>query len=318
MQIRKLVKSGNASLVVAVPSEWIRSNKLKAGDSVYITEEPNCIKITTDLKPETAEKKEIVINVDGKDVPTIWHEMTAAYMNNYYYIVLKGKEIDKVSREVKRSIAGLVALELVEDSKDKIVARDFVNICDADLKVVIRRMDNIVRSMIIDAKAVTKNQQLVEAITDRDIELNKLSFFVFKILKTAYLDRKMLSCMNITDIDLLRYWELNIHLEKIGDRTKNMAQISKKLNSANKTKYAALLEELQTLYEATMKSFYENSFKEADIVARKRRKLMVEMQGHLNKNGDSAWAQIIINAFNFVSNTNDIARVVMYLDQTQR
>ncbi len=313
MQIRKLVKSGHASLVMAVPVDWIKKNKLKPGDLVYINEEANRLNISAESKSEDHEKKEIVINVDGKDPTTVFHEINSAYLSNYYHIIIKGKELPKVSRLIKRCIADLVALELVEESSEKIVARDFVNLNDADVKIIMRRMDNIIRSMIADAKAAVRDHSLVRNIVDRDAELNKLSFFVFKILKAAYVDRKVMQCIHLTEMDLLKYWEVNINLEKIGDRVKNIATVVPRVEPSHRKKWLELFTEIEALYHAVMKALYEPSFAGADLVSQKRRKILAELQNQVNKHNDAACAKIAINAFNMTANINDIARVIMYL-----
>lgn len=314
MQIRKLVKSGYASLVVAVPKEWIKKNRLKAGDLVYIEDESNRLKLSTELKEEPHERKEAVINVDGKDIHTIMNEIASAYMNNYFYIIVKGRELDKVSKTVKKCIQDMVALELVEESGEKIIARDFVNIADVDIKLLIRRMDNVVRSMMLDAKTALKNPGIVASIADRDIELNKLSFFVFKTLKAAYKDKKVQQHLNLEDLDILRYWELNIHIEKVGDRVKNIASIMPKLSINHRKKCIEIFIELEGLYIAVMKSLYETSIPQADLVSRRRHVLMKDIENYMKKNNDSGFAQMSINAFNMIGNINDISRLVRYVN----
>ncbi len=314
MQIRKLVKSGHASLVMAVPSDWVKKNRLKAGDLLYIKEEFNKLHISTESKIQPKPKKEKVIQVDGKDELALQFEITSAYLNNYHLIYLKGKEIYTKSKMIKKIIGSHVALELIDESSDRIVARDFLNLHDIDLKLLFRRMDNIIRSMITDSKATIEKKDLVDFINDRDDEVNRLSFLIYKILKAAYLDKSIMNSLNITEIDILRYWELNLCIEKIGDRTKNIAELVPDLPKNKQKGFFDLFNRLEKLYLDVMKSFYNLSMPLADSAAKKRNQIMKAIRNYIKDNNCSVCSQIAVNEFNMAGHINDIARIVRYLN----
>jgi len=50
MEVRKLIKSGQSSLVIVLPQKWIESNNLKKGDQVYLDRNENKIVISSFLK----------------------------------------------------------------------------------------------------------------------------------------------------------------------------------------------------------------------------------------------------------------------------
>jgi phosphate uptake regulator len=313
MQIRKLVKSGHTSLVVAVPSDWIKKNKLKAGDMLYIKEDRDQLCISTDVKDQPREKCSTVINVDGKDSRRIMYEISAAYMDNFHLITLKGKELIKKSKDIKKYITNLVALELLEESSEKIVARSFLNVGEADPKAIIRRMDNIVRSMITDTKDVWGNPDLAECIVDRDKEVNRLNILIYKLMKYAYRHKDVTRLWGLDEMEIMRYWEVNICLEKIGDRIKNIAILVPQMKKHKKLALD-ILAKVETLYQEIMKSFYKNSFDHAADISSKRHDLVDEVQKNMIDNNCVICSQVGINFFIMIANINNISRAVRYLD----
>ena len=314
MNTRKLVKSGHSSLVVAMPMDWIKRNNLKPGDTIYIEDDNDKLNISTSLTIPKLEKKEKVIITDGKTEREILHEISSAYMDNFFHIIIKGKNLTKFSKRVKEHVCHLIAVEVVEELSDKIVAKSFLNIYDSELKTLVRRMDNIVRSMIIDTSAAVKDLDLVQNIIERDVEINRLYFLVFKILKAMHTDKQVLISQKMEELDVLRYWELNIHLEKIGDRVKNIAATIPQLNPSRKKRFLELFSQLAKLYNDVMKAFYNRSSDDADKISVSRVKLLANIQIYMKKNGCAVCNQIAINAFNMAGHINDIARIVRYLN----
>jgi len=315
MHIRKLVKSGYASLVLAVPKEWVTANKLKAGDMVYLDQDSNKLIICPELKPAMAsDKDEIVINVDNKKYWSVVRELIAAYMDNYNHIILKGKDLPAIAKDLKKTISDLVALELVDESSEKIVAKSFLNLYDVDIKLLINRIDNILRSVMIETKASLKNKDLVQSIVERDDQVNRLVFLLFKILKAGHKDKKILSVLKLSEMDVLRYWEVGIHMEKIGDRLKQITKLAVHLEPKKKAKFLALYEDIEKLYKDCMKAFYNFSHEMADTVSHASRNTMPAIIDVYIKDENCALcSQIAVNFYNINSNINDISRIMRYL-----
>jgi phosphate uptake regulator len=312
MQVRKLVKSGESSLVTAIPQDWLKKNKLKAGDLVYFNDQNNSLVLQAEEKEEKAPSQEIVINIDGKEEKTIYRDINAAYLDNYDFVIIKGKEITKRSKKIKSFISDLVALEVMEESTDKIVAKNFLNIKDLDIKLLIRRMDNITRSMIIDLKQAITDKEIGESVVARDLDVNRVNFLVLKILKVANKNKSLFNYIGIAESDLLMYWDLNVHLEKIADRVKNMATLVQPLNKKEAEEFLEIFNKIDDMYKEGMTAFYENSTKKSDDVWAKRISIGNALQKYLKTNPTFYEAQLAINCFTMISYINDIGRIVRY------
>lgn len=313
MITRKLVKSGFSSLVVAMPKEWVDSNKLKAGDTIYLDLSGDNISIRPDYKKPEIEKKEIVIDVDGKNDRIISRDINSAYLDNYYYIILKGKEIKKKVKMLKSMISSFIALEIIDESSEKIVAKSFLNIYDSDIKLIVRRMDNIIRSMIIDTKQAVTDPELSEAIMNRDFEVNRLNLLVSKIIKISYKNKNISRSIGLTEMDILRYLEINLALEKIGDRIKHIAMLAPKIKPAYRKPFLELFNQIEEMYTQAMKAFYSMSPDISDHVSNMRAKVLDNIS-HSANDKCPACLQVTISEFNLVSHINDIGRIVRYLD----
>ncbi len=280
---------------------------------MYIDDDKNKLILHTELKKRKTEKKEKVINVDGKREKTIWADIVTAYLDDYYHLIIKGKELKKHRILVKKTIYELVALELVDESSERIIAKSFLNFEDAELKLLIRRVDNILRSMFIDCKESAHNAELFLTVKDTDREVNRLSLLILKLLKVAYLDKSVLASLEISESEIIKYWDLNLHLEKIGDRIKNVAELIHKLKSKKKKDFLKFFSKVEKMYLDIMKSFYTSSFALTDEVYNKRISVVGELKEYIQKNKDPIYSQIAINAFNLTTHITDIGRVVRFM-----
>jgi len=312
MDIRTLVKSGHSSLVVALPREWIISNKLQSGDKIFIRDENNDLVISNEIKKKETDRGEIVIDIDNKCDRIISRELVAAYINSYNYVIIKGKTLKQKIKFVKSMISGLIALEVVDESSQRLVAKNFLNLHDNELKLLIRRMDNIVRSMICDLKDSMNDNTLIENLVERDKEINKINFLVFKILKAVQNDKTVLRSVNISEHDILKYWEMNGCLEKIGDRIKHIAGMIPELEKKRQGEFIGLIRDLENFYIDSMVAFYEDSIDKTHLIINQKEEIGKKIH-EFASHKSIACSKIAINAFNLNGNINDIGRMVRYI-----
>ena len=178
MHTRRLVKAGQASHTISLPKEWLDKNNLKKGDTVYIKEKSDReLIVTPEGKEIVSKSKDIVINTSNKALDIIQREITAAYINNYNSITIVGRDLDEKSKDVRRMLHDFVALEIAEQTSDKIIAKDLLNWKEISIDKTIRRMDIIIRSIFEDTIKSLKGKNLHESIHFRDFDVNRLYFF---------------------------------------------------------------------------------------------------------------------------------------------
>ena len=106
MEYRKLIKFGNSSHIISLPNNWVKKNKLKKGDLIYLEENGNNeLVLNSEIKKERIEPKEIVIDLANKDNDEIKREIHSAYINNFNTINLVGRNLNTKEIMIRKIIS---------------------------------------------------------------------------------------------------------------------------------------------------------------------------------------------------------------------
>src|SRR3989338_4595298 len=111
-------------------------------------------------------------------------------------------------------------MEIIEQTANKIVAKDLINIKEVSIKTLIRRIDLIIRSMMEDLIASIGKKEcekVVETLFQRDADVNRLYFLVRRVTTAALEDPRIAKLFETTPLELVADWEVVLALEKIGD-----------------------------------------------------------------------------------------------------
>ena len=252
--IRKLVKSGVASHTISLPIEWLNKHELKKGDLVHLKEDGHNLIITKEHKEEKQKKREITILIDNKETNTLRRETISAYINNYNHFTFLGKSLNNKLDEIKKILNNFLALEIVQQTDTKIVAKDFLNLKEFTTNNILRRMDMLTRSMIIDSKKGTQ-----ESLEFRDYEVDKL-FFLISRLTRANLEK-----IDNNAIDSFHAWWLAKNLESISDAAKKI-----KIKKGSKEIY----NKIEEYYISCITSFFKKDKQKADQLIAARPELL--------------------------------------------
>ncbi len=313
MDYRKLIKFGNSSHIVSLPTSWIKKNKLKKGDLIYFNENGNG-EIVLSAKEGNNEilDKEITIDVTGKNFNEIRRELSTAYVNNCRIINIIGKDLNEKSQDIKKCLQNLMALEIMEQTSKNIVAKDFLDLNTISMDNIIRKIDIITRALMSDSK-LTVNQNNYENIYQRDEDVNRLSFLVFRTVKFALNNPQTLKNFNITPLGLLGYWQLTNYLEKIADETKRISRFvtRAKLKGKRASDFVILYSKIESHYLETMK-IYHNKDKESAIKLTDKKQYYIELCDEYLKNYiNSKWVPNLIERLKIMINEiHSILRIV--------
>jgi phosphate uptake regulator len=212
MQTRKLVKSGAASHTIALPIDWIKKNKLEKGALLFLNEQDNTIIISPNTEQQQ-EQKEIEIRANN-DIGTIRRETIAAYIKGYTIFTFTGT-IPQNLANIKSVLDNFLALEIIEQTPNKLVAKDFLNLKEFSLQNTARRMDMLTRSMLEDANS---GSTATEALELTDYEVDKLFFLISRLF------RSNLNTGSSKAPEAFTYWWLAKNLENIADSAKTIAE----------------------------------------------------------------------------------------------
>ncbi|MBT3297425.1 phosphate uptake regulator PhoU [archaeon] len=314
MEYRKLISFGKSSFVVSIPKPWITKQKLKKGDVLYFQDQgPNLI-----LMPkinEENEDKSITINVDGKTARQIQRELIPAYMNNFKVITFVGKEIKNKAKDIEPIVQNLIALEIMEQTSSRIVAKDFLNFKDLSLNNLVRKMDIITRSMIEDCVNMF-NEDSYENINHRDRDVNRISYLVFRIINYGLENQAYSSKHFKMDArDLFQYYLLTYHVEALADDVRRVARFMKQvdLDKNEKKELVQLIKDGQENYLKTMKAFHNKDFSLAHQIAEQKKEIINRSEILFEKIRDIKGSGELINHLKrMIVNIHKMARIIHY------
>jgi len=310
MHTRKLVKAGQASYTVSLPKSWVEKNRLNKGDSIFIVESSDSeLKITPKAGDEKQEEREITIEVDNKPIGSIQREVTSAYVNNYSKIHLAGKSVGDKAKALRGVLHHFVALEVDEQTGSKISAKDLLNLKEISIEKTIRRMDMTLRSIMQDSIKDIGNKSIHESIEQRDNDVNRLYFLLFRMLKSALNSQKIAENFKITSNDVLSIWYLTVNIENIADNAKTISMLSDKINDKELLRQA--YSEIEKAYADVMKAYYNKDKKLADEVAARRIDIFTKTTKLLIKTPTAGAAEVIENLKDMATQVCNIARIVI-------
>ncbi len=314
MESRKLILFGKNSFVISLPKSWITSNKLKKGDSVYVEENSPELTVLPSEKINIDNPLESLIETDGKSLDTVRDEIISAYLMNADIIELVGDNISRNASEIKKVIRDLSGLEIMELTSRRIVAHVILNEYEVDLDNLLRRVDLIVRSMILDSAGTLKHDMYSD-IRARDTDVNRLVWLSFRVLRKAMKNPMLSKKIGMNNVKLLNYWDIIGGLERIGDQTKRVARhirdphINPKLAKSIEQLYLSV----NGLYLEVMKAYYKKDSALAFEIIKEAGKKNVECNSLLGK---SAGVDITL-AIGFIKSMNsqirNIARTITLL-----
>ncbi len=280
MEQRKLIKFGNSSFVISLPSYWIKKNELKKGNNVFFEENSEGNLIITPSIEEKSDVEKIKINIKSKDsVEQVSRKLVSAYIKGYNVIQISySKDFDeKKLKEIKNIITGLVALEITEQTNETIKVREFLDINKVSLQDIIRRMDIIIKSMFEKSRSSFSYKNYNELL-DRDKEVNKLYHLSFRVIRKAFMNPQIFRSLNVNHLDLFIIWRIVANMEKIADEIKRTSRylteetIDKKIVD----RFLDLYVKVEEHYNKVMKAHYKNDTMLAYEVADQNRLLIKE------------------------------------------
>ena len=255
MEYRKLISFGKSSFVVSLPKSWVTQNKLKKGDFIYFDESESEL-ILQPRGEKLDEEKEKVIFVDGKTIARIGREVSAAYIMNYRQIVLKGAEIKNKIKDLQLVIQNLIALEIMEQTSDTIVAKDFLNMDKVNLVELLRKMDVVTRTMFQESCKIFVEDNY-NNINERDKDVNRLYFLLYRASLYNMLNpMKAIKNLKMNMVELLRIQNLGFYMEAIADEVRRTVRYVRllKITPTKQKEIETLLKKLNEYYLETMKA----------------------------------------------------------------
>lgn len=291
METRKLVKTGAETYTISLPKDWVKRNKLNKGDLLFIKEDRGSIEVSIADKSEEKEEKEATITIDDKDISTIRRETISAYINNFTKFTFIGKKLAGRLQDIRKILHNFLALEVIEQTDKRLVVKDYLDLKEFSFDTIIRRMDMLVRSIIIDSKISFSKKGLHESLELRDYEVDKLFFLVNRLLRSR----------DISSKQAIAYFWLAKTMENISDEVKD---IIKDFESSKDKDLLKKYEGVEDYYKEAVKAYMKKDKILADKLINEKNKIVQEL-------GKIKEKAIAVRLKNMISYSRNIAKIAL-------
>lgn len=244
---RKIVQQGYSTMMVSLPSNWVKKNNLIKGDEINIDA------IENDLIVSTEEKKEVkkIINLNIEDVEPLRYRMILAAFRRGYDIINIEYKTNSISDKIQQKVLPeMIGFEIIEQKKNSCIIAEVSKTTDEEFDNILKRSFYTIKNMFSDLiKSIENNEKDLDYIKTIDKNLNKYVHFCERILnkESQFTNDKILS---------LNYIVLN--LEVLGDAIKDLSECIKNEKNIKKNEFE-LLKNTSIIFENLLSLFYNNS-----------------------------------------------------------
>ena len=308
---RRIIKFGDSSHVISLPKKWIDKNNLKKGDLVVCNEETNELRILPHIADFKQNAKEITITLTENDKGRVKHKISSAYVNNYGLINIIADDLLIFVQEIRIATSNLMALEIIQQTSKKIVLKDFLDIKEISIIDTIRRIDLILLSISEDVLKSLSGFDLLEGIKQKEMDVNRLSFLLWKVLKKCS-DNKVRQILDVTHDEVLFYWDIVLNLERIADNFKRLPRyVDGKLSDLK----VEFVKDLIEIYKLIMKAFYKSDLDIAVKIKEEIKKMFINSEKVFSGHGNSIMSEKIKN---ILQGTSNIATQIILFPSEKR
>jgi phosphate uptake regulator len=309
---RRLQQIGS-SILVSLPSVWIKSNNLKKGSIVPVhINQDNSISIFAS-EDDTADKiKELVIPYPSVSMDMLVNQVYGGYLLGYDMIRIKASS--QISFEdadrIKKAIRKLVGLEIVDEDGFQISAQFLLDADTLDAEKILRRMSAIVAGMyrdMLEAIRLKQNSNIRKVISGRDDEVDRQYFLLVRLIRSAMMDQRLAGKLNLSNIDILDYRIAANLLESAGDYIVDLANAIdlSRIKAVDQIVEAGVL--VEKMHEKSVIAFVNKNRSESNGVVKMYDNFM-EVINSIKSSVDSNNLESTVAVLNLIYSMDKIAR----------
>lgn len=285
----RILQQIGSSVLISLPNEWVKKNSLSKGNtvtvetnidntiSVYNNYQEEEIKIVFELDDELENQHHMENSYERADrnekiTKIILNKIFGAYLLGYNSINVHSK--NQISFEnsetIKKATRKLIGLEIVDENSFNISFQFLIDAKTLNIQKILGMMNSIIQGMFretIHSLNGDFSSDLENKIASRDDEIDRQYFLLVRIIRTAIMNKKLASNLNLTNIDMLDYRIAANYLETAGDLIAELVTYLSNFKVANEIsvlikKIGYSLEEMQYYaIEAFISTSRDKAFK---------------------------------------------------------
>jgi len=283
---RKVQRFGRSTLMVSLPSEWVKSVGLKPGDIVRIEvrEDGSLLIIPEILIERKLKEKESIIKIDHTTPEEVLvRSIYAMYIAGFDKIVIECTEqyiLTQQLHAIRNIVRMLIGAEIVEQTANKVTIQVFIDVEKYGLENLVLRMINSLKSMLdfLLLSIRSGRQEHLKELMELEYELDRIHALA---VRYTY----VLNMFGGTPF-LTEYRALIKDLEDIGDALTNVAEVFSRNSNMLKKMSKCLsyqLEELKEMLFYVFDLIYDSLTKEDAYTATKAVDMSIEISKYVSK-----------------------------------
>jgi len=188
---RKVSQIGPATLMVSLPSKWVKRCGVKKGDELDVEEKENSLNIAVERKQELSE---IDLDITNLDRTSIMLRIRSCYRMGYDKINIKfesqttphfrtGEELN-ILPIIHKEVGRLVGVEIIQQKKDFVVIKDYSASSIGDFDNTLRRIFLLTIDLSNDfLKAISSSDKvLMSSIEEKHDTISKFASYSLRLL----------------------------------------------------------------------------------------------------------------------------------------
>lgn len=293
------------TMVVSLPSEWVKKYNLKKGEEIDVEEEGRRLTITTSKEYGIEKSK---INLKGATERVIRWTLAALHKSGYDEIIIEHdeKETVKIIEEMIKDL--FTGFTIIEQTKDHCVLKSISKDSESEFESALRRAFLVTLAMGEESLELIKNykfQDLKDLIAKEHTN-NQLTNFCERILnKKGYKDYKKTCFMYVI------VW----NLEKVCDNYKYICDLlkdAKKIKISNDT--VELYEQANNFFKLYYELFYKFDINKLSELSTKKKGIEKEAR-KIVKGKNEIEIEVIDHLLGVILQTADFSATMIAINQ---
>src|SRR6188472_1372424 len=235
----RILQQIGSSILISLPNDWIKKNSLGKGNSltietnidntvsIYNNYEDEQIKIEFEYGQENNNQQSKndaaeLVEIKDKLIKILLNKIFGAYLLGYNRINIHSK--NQISFEdsetIKKATRKLIGLEIVDENSYNIHLQFLIDAKTLNIEKILSMMNSIITGMFketIRSLSEGFGTDLKKKIDSRDDEIDRQYFLLVRVIRTAIMNKKLASNLNLSNIDMLDYRIAANYLENAGD-----------------------------------------------------------------------------------------------------
>jgi len=268
---RKIIKQGNNTLTITLPSEWARRYNLQAGNEIELEERGKSLILRTDKKSNLEQCSMSISNLD----PMLRRTLFALYLKGYEEISLtfnSAREMDII----QSSMNEIIGMEVIDQVKNTIIIKELAHPEYSEFDNILRKTFLLLLNTSKETLSAWEkgDYDYLDALAQTDKNVNKFTNFCRRTLvkNDSYDFRKSSSMFLIV-----------AELEKIGDLYRDIClHIAKNKFKTNKEVHV-VFEDVNNFLHDFYDIFYKFELKKLRDMSKSKERLDKEIESLFGK-----------------------------------